>query len=217
MADESARSGSWWATMPGILTATAAVITAATGLLAILAQNGVLGEKNKTLVSEKASAVREAVTPTTSSFPSTSSDPTTTASKPAPLTATAPGTAVGSTTSSSRDGAASGITSSPLRSIPFTGAIVTMLDGTVVKLRKDVKEEYAGTALKTVAGQTIEMQRIRSFELSDWKVRNGNARITLNSGEVIETRIDAYNLVGSNDLGDFSSDFGKIRSVEFIR
>ena len=101
MADEPVRSGSWWTTMPGILTATAAVITAATGLLAILAQNGVLGEKNKTLVSEKASAVREAVTPTTSTSPA-SSDPTTTAPKPAPSTATTPGTVAGSTTSAAR-------------------------------------------------------------------------------------------------------------------
>lgn len=130
MADEPTRSGSWWATVPGLLTASAAVITAASGLFAILAQNGVLGEGSKNLVSDKATAVRDAVTPT---------------------------------------------------------------------------------------GQAIEMQRMRRFDLSDWKNHSGKARITLNNGEVIDMRIDAYSMVGSNDLGDFSSDFAKIRSVEFVR
>lgn len=211
MADDPARSGSWWATIPGILTATAAVITAATGLLAILAQNGAFGEKSKTLISEKTAAVRDAVTPATTSSPS---DLAATAVKAA---SSAPSTAGSSTTSTQRDGAASGLASAPLRAIPFTGAVVTMLDGSIVKLRNDAREYYNGAVLKTTTGQTIEMQRMQRFDLAEWKNHSGNARITLNNGEVLEVRIDAYDMVGSNDLGEFSSDFGKIRSVELIR
>lgn len=218
MADELPKTGSWWATMPGILTATAAVITAATGLFAILAQNGVLGEGSKNLVSEKATAVRDAVTPT---GPLSSADPAATAAKPVSLAATAPdatpGAAPASGPSSPRETAASGIVSAPLHAAPFKGAIVTLLDGSVVKLRDGVQEKYEGTVLKTTTGQAIEMQRMRRFDLSDWKNHSGKARITLNNGEVIDVRIDAYSMVGSNDLGDFSSDFAKIRSVEFVR
>lgn len=35
-------SGSWWRTLPGILTATAGIITAVTGLIVALSQVGVL-------------------------------------------------------------------------------------------------------------------------------------------------------------------------------
>lgn len=210
MAEETPKTGSWWATMPGILTAAAAVITAATGLLAILAQNGVFGEKNKNLVSEKTATVREAVT---SATPAPSADSGTPTANPARLTATAPSDA----SSGPRENAASGIVSVPLHAAPFKGAIVTLLDGSVVKLRDGVKEWMNGTVLKTTTGQAIEMQRMRRFELSDWKNHTGNARITLNNGDVIDVRIDAYSMVGSNDLGDFSSDFAKIRSVEFVR
>ncbi|MGI9025999.1 MAG: hypothetical protein ACR2GP_10535 [Burkholderiaceae bacterium] len=212
MADEPARSGSWWATIPGILTASAAVITAATGLLAILAQNGVFGEKNKNLVSEKATAVREAVTPAT---PPAASEAMSIA-KPATAAAT-PSIAAGSTALTQRDGAATGVSTAPLRAVPFTGAVVTLVDGSTVKLRDDIKEYYNGPVLKTTTGQTIEMQRIRRFELTDWKNHIGTARVTLTNGESIDVRIEAYSLSGSNDLGDFSSDFAKIRSVEFVR
>lgn len=212
MADEPVKGGSWWATIPGILTASAAVITAATGLLAILAQNGVLGEKNKMLVSEKSAAVREVVAPAT---PSSSSDTASPATKPVPSRTSPPNPAA--TTSDSRASAASGIVSAPLRAVPFTGAVVTLLDGSVVKLRGDVKESYGGAALKTEAGQAIEMQRMRGFELSDWNGLKGAARITLNNGDVIDARLQAYTLSGHNDLGDFSTTFDKIRSVDFVR
>jgi hypothetical protein len=41
MADE--KSNTWWATFPGLLTATAGVLTAVTGLLVVLGQLGVIG------------------------------------------------------------------------------------------------------------------------------------------------------------------------------
>lgn len=44
MAEEQ-KTQSWWQTIPGILTATAALVTAITGLLAVLYQNGVFEKK----------------------------------------------------------------------------------------------------------------------------------------------------------------------------
>ena len=44
---EDEKSGSWWLTMPGILTGIAAIVTAVAGLVGILYQNGVLDGQRK--------------------------------------------------------------------------------------------------------------------------------------------------------------------------
>lgn len=44
---EPQKSSSWWQTVPGVLTALAALITALSGLVALLFQYGVLGSKNE--------------------------------------------------------------------------------------------------------------------------------------------------------------------------
>ena len=41
--ERGATGRSWWTTLPGVLTAIAAVLTAVTGLVAVLAQQGVIG------------------------------------------------------------------------------------------------------------------------------------------------------------------------------
>ena len=46
--DEPSTARSWWATLPGILTALAAIITALAGLLAVLGEQGVLSSKAPT-------------------------------------------------------------------------------------------------------------------------------------------------------------------------
>ncbi len=204
MADEPNKSGSWWTTLPGILTATAAVITAVTGLVAILSQTGVFGEKNKALVSQKAADVRDAVV---SSATSTRPD---VAIKPVETKAT-PSAVV-------NESVASGIAATPLNAVPFTGAIVMLLDGSVVKLRDDVKEYCQGRPLlKTLGGQYIEMQRIRRFELSNWTDQKGSAHIILNNGETMDVRIEGCAMVGNNDLGAYHGGFETIRAVEFVR
>ena len=44
---EAPKPASWWQTLPGILTALAATITALSGFVALLFQNGVLGHKSE--------------------------------------------------------------------------------------------------------------------------------------------------------------------------
>ncbi|HSH71475.1 MAG TPA: hypothetical protein VK974_00320 [Methylophilaceae bacterium] len=46
------KSGSWWQTLPGILTGLAAFITAISGLIALLYQNGLLGNKAEQIPSQ---------------------------------------------------------------------------------------------------------------------------------------------------------------------
>jgi len=49
MAGEPSKPQSWWQTLPGILTAVAAIITAATGLIVALNQAGVFSQKSNTV------------------------------------------------------------------------------------------------------------------------------------------------------------------------
>ncbi len=208
-APETKSGGSWWSTLPGILTATAAVITAATGLLAILAQNGVFGEQNKPIA--------------TSSVEAPAAVKTGVGDKPAEAKASSPAVPKPAVaTAAESDGAASGIAASPLHSMPFAGAIITRTDGSIVKLNDDIKEFCQGApVLKTPDGQLIEMKRMARFDVLDWTVRSGvqtgTVKITLNNGEIIETKIDACAMRGTNDLGDYHGDFEKIRSVVFVR
>jgi hypothetical protein len=213
MAEESSNSiaggspkTSWWSTLPGILTATAAVITALSGLLAILAQNGVFGDDNKPIATKAADVTVSSLT-----TPKTSVDdkPSQTKAVDAAPKAGAPGGA---------DGAASGIAATPLHSLPFTGAIVTRLDGSIVKLRDDAREYCQGApVLRTPDGQMIEMKRMARFDVVDWNDQAGTVRITLNNGETVETRINACAMRGTNDLGDYRGEFSTIKSVVFVR
>ena len=52
MSDNNKGAGSWWQTVPGILTGIAAVITAVAGLLALLFQNGVIATHGKVTPSQ---------------------------------------------------------------------------------------------------------------------------------------------------------------------
>jgi hypothetical protein len=186
--NESSGAGSWWATLPGILTAIAAVITALTGLLAILAQNGVLGEKSKSFITGQTEVVSSASV------------------KPEVVVA------------NDKPTAGTGITEVQLARKPFTGAVVTMTDGTVIKLRDNIRE-YCGSvaALRTIQGQTIKMDIMNRFDIIDWSSQKGAVKITLINGEVLNVSIDACYFEGRNDLGDFRGDFSQIRSVEFVR
>jgi hypothetical protein len=187
MTDKSGEPGNWWATLPGILTAAAAVITAVTGLLAILAQNGVLGEKSKNLISWQNPVVGNTKEP--------SSD------KPA----------------LSKKGVEVGVSEAPLPSIPVTGAVVTMANGSIVKLRDDIREWCHVEGLQTVEGQTIKLDLMKRFDVLDWSSQKGTIKVTLNNGQIFSAKIEACEFRGRNDLGDFRGDFDKIRSVEFVR
>jgi len=182
--------------MPGVLTALAGIITALTGLVAILVQTGVLGDRDKT----PPSVSQAAVSPSPSS--------STSATKPAGPTTPTPVV----------DGAATGVSDKPIARSTFTGAVVTLQDGPVTKLRDEIREYCQGRpVLVTLAGQTIEMQRMKRFDVSDWRSGKGTVHIVLNSGDAIDAKISACYFVGVNDLGEFRADFENIRSVEFVR
>lgn len=206
MADEPGKSTSWWATMPGILTALAGIITALTGLVAILVQTGIIGNKEK-----PASSLVGAPASTSSS---SSTPPAAKAGEPAG----APPAAVSAAPKPANDGVATGVSDMPIARANFTGAVVTMNDGSVVRVRDEIREYCAGRPqLTTTLGQTIEMQRMKRFDVSDWRGGKGAVHIVLNNGESLDAKFSACYFVGVNDLGEIRADFENIRSVEFVR
>ena len=103
---------------------------------------------------------------------------------------------------------------------PIGGAVVTLRDGTVVRLRADITEScQGGPTLKTTAGQRIEMPRIRRLDLSDWSAdqQRGSAHIVLDDGGALDVEIAGCALVGTSDQGPYRGPFQDIRSVEFVR
>ena len=189
MTSESGGIGSWWTTLPGILTATAAIITAVTGLVAILAQNGVLGEKSKNFITGQSAVVNKVTVPPQASLPATS-----------------------------KEGIETGVSEMRLMPKPFTGALLTMSDGSIIKLRDDIREWCgSGAVLRTVQGQTINMDLMKRFDVVNWYSQKGTVKITLSNGEVFDATINACSMRGQNDLGGVTADFDKIRSVEFLR
>jgi len=188
MSNEPRVTGSWWATLPGLLTATAAVITAVTGLVAILAQNGVLGEKSKNFMTGQSNEVTKEVQALEPIGPTKKLEVET------------------------------GISEPQLTHKAFTGAIVSLSDGSVIKLRDNIREYCGGDAvLRTVQGQTIKMDLISRFDVIDWSDQKGTVKISLNNGQVLNATISACFIEGRNDLGDFRGDFKGLRAVEFIR
>ena len=77
--DEGERPrGSWWQTVPGILTAVAGIITAVAGLLAVLHQVGSIGKEEKSTVPSSSAyneTTKRAGTITPSQTPATTVDP----------------------------------------------------------------------------------------------------------------------------------------------
>ncbi len=199
MADDPAKpagGGSWWSTIPGILTATAAVITAVTGLTAILVQNGVIGARKADV------AVEKPVSSPAASLPATAERVDAMKQAAAPRAG---------------DSIASGIASTRLEAVPFTGAVVTLRDRSTIKVR-DMREWcHANAALVTTNGQTIEWERLKRFDVVDGSDGPWTVRVAFNNGETMEARVKPCSLRGANDLGEVSIEFANVRAVEFVR
>ena len=63
----ASKSEGWWQTMPGMLTATAGIVTALTGLLVAFHQVGLLGGKEKPAPQPSPSATSQSLKDTTKS------------------------------------------------------------------------------------------------------------------------------------------------------
>ena len=221
MADEPNKPGSWWTTVPGILTATAAVITAVTGLLAILSQNGVLGEKNRNLLVTQSSAARDEIKPASpASSLSDAVAPGRSASRETAQAANPPvSMPARSEKSADKSATSAGAQAPPLQSIPYRAVRVVLRDGAVISLRDDFRVGPA-QRLELKSGQAIDFARIVSIEVLDVSdvYQPATARIKLNNGVLLDEKFDPYwGLTGHNELGEFATRWPQVKSVEFVR
>jgi len=198
MADEPGKSGSWWATLPGLMTAAAAVITAVTGLVVVLAQNGIIGSKSTPAAVDKADASRSVAAKAPGA--SESARPAAQAAASGPSQAAAP--------------TAAAPASSSYRSVR-----VTRRDGSTIELRDD----FAFSSKKKFelkSGQSIDFARIARIDVTDFISAHqpATARVTLVDGRKLDEQFDPYwDMTGRNDLGDFYARWPDVQSVEFVR
>ncbi len=195
MTEETTKK-SWWGTMPGVLTALAATITAVGSLVAVLSQSGLIGEKAREAV---ASVMPTAGHPQGASFFETTAPkvhaPATELTTPA-ATAHSPAEVL-----------------TDLKSREFKGIAVTHMDGSVVALAPGA--EVAGNALQLSNGQQVLFERIVSVEIEQpW---DGSATLELTNGQKLTTKLTNYNIDGKSALGPYRELLSNLRRIDFMR
>jgi hypothetical protein len=164
MDEDRKPEGSWWRTVPGILTAAAGTITAVTGLIVALQQSGLLGGGDKppppSNVESRADMSATAATP--SQAPPTPTATVATASAPAKPS------------------------SAPL---PWSEseAVITSLDGTATVVNAESLGNCISTSkeLTLASGQSIGFEKMRAFEFTRDAVKP-TLVITLLSGKTVQ-------------------------------
>lgn len=191
---------SWWQTLPGVLTALAGVITAASGLVALLYQNGVLGHKEEATAAQAPApaAPQEPAQPTPQAPPQGSS-------QKAPQTAPQ-------------------AQAQPLRKAwSDATAVVVGRDGRETRLRADSLSNCISAShdLTLASGQSVDFERMASFEVTHADAHTSSTakariQITLLDGTTVSDSVDANcDLFGFNDVGRFATFFDQIRMVRF--
>jgi hypothetical protein len=197
---------SWWTTLPGILTALAGVVTAISGLLAVLAQQGVIGGKSAVGGSHGAAMAN----PAPSTEATAAAPKTLPSSQAAPA---APGPATHTPATTAPDVA-------DLRATGFKGAVVTLVDGAKVRVAPGLKEYIQGQRIKLETGQYVDFERMQAFEVLRFSQddQRGEVAITLTNGQSVRGNIvEAIELRGRNDLGDFAQQLKAVKRVDFLR
>jgi hypothetical protein len=187
------KSSSWWQTVPGVLTALAALITALSGLAALLFQYGVLGSKNEPSSSHSPSPPIAASAPV-------STQPASAANAPLPGPAGGKAWADTEAVVLTREGATTRLRANSLSNCISVDHELTLENG-----------------------QAIPFEAMAAFEVlrSDDHTQQGaraKVRVTLTAGGTMEGTVKAdCDLFGYNDMGRFTTYFDRIQSVRFER
>ena len=189
---ESQKPQSWWHTLPGILTALAAVITAITGLAALLFQSGVLG--SKTVPSRSAQPVPTEIEAPASASTDTSASPAHQAQMAGKSWSDVVAIVL------SRDG-----TTTRLRANSLSNCI---------SVSHDISLE-SGQSIPFEQMSSFEVLRADDHTSPNPKAK---LRIQLIDGGVLSGTVDAgCDLFGYNDVGRFKIYFDRLQSVQFER
>ena len=201
---------SWWTTLPGLLTATAGVLTAVTGLVAVLAQQGVIGgAKDQRVETAKGAAPGSEPEPSSDAPAKTQPPAATTAST---LAAAQPGKAAAA--------GKAGVDLAALRAEGFKGVVITLADGSQVRINPGMREWIHGERLKLDSGQFVDFARLQAFEVLRFSAidSRGEVLMTLLDGKTLQAKtVDGYELRGHNDLGDVNAPLSTVKRVDFLR
>jgi hypothetical protein len=197
----------WWSTLPGILTALAALITAMTGLVAALYQTGVLGSKAKPAVEISQSAPKGSPAEPSQSLPQ----------KPSEGTEASTGTQASSPSSPA----------TRLKPWSEAMAVITAIDDSTTTVRAETLSYVISVvhAFEFRSGQSIDFEKMRSFAIlsvDDPNAPHAKATIsvTLLDGRMVTGDIQAgygYDIAGYNELGRFQITLQHLKRVEFQR
>jgi hypothetical protein len=210
MTEPQKPSSSWWQTLPGVLTALTATITAISGLVALLVQNGVFGHQSQA----EAKAKNEPIPPVASSAPATSTE--------------APARPTGSTSSASPPGtapnntAATTVKASP-RPWADAEAVLLKRDGSTVRVRASSFSNCISVnhEISLDNGQSIAFEKMAGFDVlqaDDHNSSTAKARLRLllaNGSEVSGTVEANCDLFGTNDIGRVTTYYDQLRGVRF--
>ena len=194
MDQEIKSDGSWWRTVPGILTAAAATITAVTGLIVALQQSGWIGSGNPSPQHEKVASA-------------------------GPVSALAPTAAPAAATRAVTQSPAQSNPAAAPRPWSESEAVITSTEGLVTVVNAESLSNCISTGkdLTLSSGQSIVFEKMRSFEFMRDNVRP-TVVITLLNGKTVQgTMSMGCDIAGTNDLGRFSLPFEKVKRVEFKR
>lgn len=196
----------WWQTLPGVLTALAATITALSGLAAILFQNGVFGAK-----AEAKAGNPPIPQVTTTDGPGASAG----ASAAAAPHRVPPADSAGSAPSAQATKTAR----------PWSEAEAVLLgrDGTVTRIRASSLSNCisANHELSLDNGQSIAFEKLAGFDVvqaDDHANSNAKAklRLILANGTEISGTVEANcDLFGTNDIGRVTTYYDQLRGVRF--
>lgn len=199
---DTEKTGSWWQTLPGVLTALAAVITAVTGLVALFVQHSGGAEK------------ASAAAPTQAGVAS----PAAQQAKPSGISSAGASPGVSSTTATS-----------PAQPTPLAKpwsqvqAAVLGKDGSTTRVRAETLSNCISVnhELTLDGGQSIGFERMAGFEVLQAERHTSSTakaqiKVTLLSGGSVTGMVEANcDLFGENEMGRFSTFFDQLRSVHF--
>jgi hypothetical protein len=191
--EDAPNSGSWWATLPGILTALAGLATASGGLIIALDTVGWIG-------ADKEQA--EIVTKNT--------DPDDTFVSASPKQAAQEDL---NNSSSQAD--------APPAEQPAKNGIGKIIrkDGTILPVYSESIRAHEGDEFWLLSGQRIHVNRIAQIDMLDESTSDGTVRvrIRLKNGTVVEDSVTAslraFGIKGRNEVGSLTVSYLDIKSV----
>ncbi|MFZ5526028.1 MAG: hypothetical protein ACOZE7_05185 [Pseudomonadota bacterium] len=203
MTEPQKPSSSWWQTLPGVLTALTATITAISGLAALLFQNGVIGHK------AEAKAESQPIPHVASTAPVA---PTEDPSRP-----------TGSPPSNAPNNSAATTAKATPRPWADAEAVLLKRDGTTARVRASSFSNCISVnhEISLDNGQSIAFEKMAGFDViqaDDHTNANAKAKLKLllaNGSEISGTVEANCDLFGTNDIGRVTTYYDQLRGVRF--